>query len=213
MKKRVLFLVVVAFSLIGCASKVWHKGGASTQEFYNDRAECSAMSGQGNYQINTPQMNSGGGFNGGFQQGWNNASAISAAGNQNRIFNDCMAGRGWSLQDEKSIAVEPLKSTYAHERNTAASSAPTINPEISKAVALLASDPFEQLSPVDKFWRDLGNLVPDYREINNDKRFHCWLSVIDSTTGKERQQLLVEAQRRHDADTVAAMINQFLKTL
>lgn len=213
MKKRMLFLVLAAFSLTGCANKVWHKSGASTQEFYSDKAECSAMSGSGNHQINTPQMNSGGGFNDGFQQGWNNAAAIGAAGRQGRIFSDCMAGRGWSLQDERSAAIESLRDIYAHERKIAASSEPEIDPQIKKGVELLMGDPFEQLSPKDKFWRDLGNLVPAYREINKDKRFHYWLSVTDSTTGKERQQLLVEAQKRHDADTVAAMINQFLKTL
>lgn len=231
MKKGTVALTLIALALTGCANKVWNKYGASQQEFYQDRAECSSMSGSGNHQINTPQQTKSGGFNGGFQQGWNMGAAISASGNQSRIFNDCMMGRGWALQAEaksgnypdktdatlSSKGYPPLIDPYQfnpdniYERGDRESI--PVDPEISQAVAMLMRDPFEDLSPKDRFWRDLGRQVPNYREINDDERFHYWLSVIDSTTGKPRQDLLIEAQKRHDAETVAAMFRQFLKTI
>lgn len=198
--KKGIAIAAALISLSGCANKVWNKYGATQQEFYQDRAECLAMSGPGNYQINTPNQTGYGNFNSGFQQGWNSAAAIGAASASGRIFNDCMMGRGWSLVSEREAT------QLQNERHA-------MGGAIAKAVEQISTDPFEsQSSPlVQMFWHDLERQVPNFRQINDDPRFHKWLAVTDSTTGLERQQLLEQAQKRHDADTVAAMFRQFLR--
>lgn len=91
---RVLYLVVVA-ALAGCAAqeRQW-TGGGSEQRFYANRAECQAMANSGggrNQQVNAPD---GGG---GLLAGWNMGAAAGASAQADRIFVDCMRGRGYRI--------------------------------------------------------------------------------------------------------------------
>lgn len=69
---------------------------------------------------------------------------------------------------------------------------------------------FEQSSQkrvVVDYYQRLGELVPDYVAINDDKGFHKWLSEYDELTGQERQQLLDVAHQSQDPVRVSAFFN------
>ena len=61
----------------------------------------------------------------------------------------------------------------------------------------------------EEFFRQLIQRVPDAVEINGLPAFHEWLSHMDTFTGKERQQLLIEAQTANDAYRAAALFQAF----
>ena len=63
------------------------------------------------------------------------------------------------------------------------------------------------------FYSALAVKVPNYASINDDPRFHDWLKLRDAATGKQRQLLLVDAERKQDAESAAALFKQFLSTL
>lgn len=178
--------------LIGCANSTggsqnvgWHKTGASSQEFYKDRASCAAMAGPANHQIVTPQQTGYGSLSSGFQQGWNAMSAANAAQSNQRIFEDCMRGNGWSLM----TASESKRRDRVH-----------------------ASTQSQKVIKEDAFWGGLEQRVPNFREINEQKAFHDWLAQRDTVTGQQRQDLLEAAQNRLDHEAVAEMFRQYLAT-
>lgn len=55
--------------------------------------------------------------------------------------------------------------------------------------------------------------VPDFREINNDPRFHDWLAVEDALTGNTRQAALEAAEKSLNAKRVVTIFKAFLETL
>lgn len=59
------------------------------------------------------------------------------------------------------------------------------------------------------FWETLEQRVPDWVLINDDPKFHEWLSEKDPFTGFQRQNLLVQAQLAFDAVRVVAMFTAF----
>jgi hypothetical protein len=52
-------------------------------------------------------------------------------------------------------------------------------------------------------------LVPDFREIDRNPRWHKWLLGIDSLTGRPRQMLLNEAVAQHNAPRVREFFERF----
>lgn len=88
---------VALFILSGCASNgggYWHKPGATEQDFYQARAQCSSMSGP------TPQIAYSGQQSGSFGAGYNQTSAMLGAARQRQIYADCMRGQGWQQMDD-----------------------------------------------------------------------------------------------------------------
>ena len=53
------------------------------------------------------------------------------------------------------------------------------------------------------FWGTLAQIVPDWREVNEDPAFQGWLLEIDPLTGSTRQAFLERAQQSLDAHRVA----------
>ncbi|WXL27754.1 hypothetical protein WG219_10005 [Ectopseudomonas mendocina] len=60
-----------------------------------------------------------------------------------------------------------------------------------------------------RFWTDLEQAVPNFRQINDDQQFHAWLGEIDPFSGVPRQQLLINAQKELSAYRVAALFNAY----
>lgn len=192
---RIAIVSATVLLITGCAANSttssashdagWHKTGASSQDFYRDRSGCAAMAGPANYQIMTPQQTGYGNFSSGFQQGWNMMSAANAAQANQRIFEDCMRGNGWAL-------ISPAEARRRDQRH--------------------ASMQNQQEEKEGEFWQNLENQVPDFREINEDRKFHNWLAQRDTVTGQQRQDLLEAAQGRLDYEAVAEMFRQYLAT-
>ena len=61
------------------------------------------------------------------------------------------------------------------------------------------------------FYDRLNAAVPDWMAINDDPEFHTWLGEVDELTGAQRQNILVEAEERRDADRVARFFKAFKK--
>ncbi|WP_163557579.1 hypothetical protein [Halomonas sp. NO4] len=60
------------------------------------------------------------------------------------------------------------------------------------------------------FWRDLQWAVPNFREVNADPGFLQYLAQVDPQSGRQRQQLLDEAQKALDAKTVIDIFQLYL---
>ncbi len=77
--------------LLAACSTTWVHPTKSAQDFYRENSQCMAMAGSGQAQ---PMMPGGGAF----QSGYNQGAAISAAGNQRTIHEQCLMGNGWRKQ-------------------------------------------------------------------------------------------------------------------
>lgn len=86
-----LLVALGALMTVACASPTWRHSTKSQQEFYQDNSQCMAMAGSGqSNQImpgNTP-----------FSQGYNQGAAMGAAANRRTIHEQCMFGRGYTLE-------------------------------------------------------------------------------------------------------------------
>lgn len=60
------------------------------------------------------------------------------------------------------------------------------------------------------FWMGLEQAVPTFREVNADPGFHQFLAQFDPTTGKQRQQELLDAQQALSAKGVADIFQSYL---
>ena len=61
------------------------------------------------------------------------------------------------------------------------------------------------------FWSELTNVVPNWREVNDDQDFQSWLLQTDPLTGITRQTYLEDAQRSLDARRVATFFQTWLE--
>ena len=96
MIKAISFIIAIALS--GCAQEMlWSHASKGSQEFYADRAQCSAMAGNGQQnQVFAPQQPVDG-FASGFANGLNLGNAMNTSNSRGQIFDDCMMGNGWFL--------------------------------------------------------------------------------------------------------------------
>jgi hypothetical protein len=72
----------------------------------------------------------------------------------------------------------------------------------------------EELSKAayQRFLDDLTLAVPEWRTVDVSTAFHDYLKLIDPRTGRETQELLVEATKAHDVNRVAFFFKDFLGT-
>lgn len=68
----------------------------------------------------------------------------------------------------------------------------------------------QHMSAEQKFWADLGSMVPNWRAVNDDPDFQNWLLSPDPFTGITRQTYLDAAQREMAAERVAAFFTTWL---
>lgn len=68
-----------------------------------------------------------------------------------------------------------------------------------------------QKNTVVDFYTRLGQLVPDWVAVNENKSFHKWLAERDELTGIERQEILAQAEAEKSPERVAAFFNAFKK--
>jgi hypothetical protein len=62
------------------------------------------------------------------------------------------------------------------------------------------------------FYERLNQLVSDWVEINDNGAFHAWLSEHDELTGRQRQELLSDAENARDANRVAKFFDAWKRT-
>lgn len=62
----------------------------------------------------------------------------------------------------------------------------------------------------EKYWNDLGNLVPTYAAVNVDERFMGWLAEVDPLSGITRQRYLENAFETFDASRTAALFAKWI---
>ena len=84
--------------------------------------------------------------------------------------------------------------------------------QISELVARLESFEHQnQKHTVVDFYTRLGQLVPDWVAVNENKSFHKWLAERDDLTGLERQEMLTQAEAEKSPERVSAFFNAFKK--
>lgn len=65
----------------------------------------------------------------------------------------------------------------------------------------------QAVSAEQMFWTELSSSVPNWRDVNNDQKFHDWLLEVDPLTGQTRQALLEQAQQSLDSRRVASFFS------
>ena len=93
-------------------------------------------------------------------------------------------------------AVNPLKEQLDIERKTRL--------ELEEREAQKAKN-----EAVSSFLSRLGNIVPDYKEIDVDPGFASWMEDIDPLSGYARKILFKRAESNGDVGRVAEFFNQF----
>ena len=61
------------------------------------------------------------------------------------------------------------------------------------------------------FFKTLGEMVPDWQQMNTDEGFLKWLDQVDELTGEQRIQLLSKAEAQRDAVRAAKFFQAFKK--
>lgn len=61
----------------------------------------------------------------------------------------------------------------------------------------------------DMFWTEIGRLVPNWSQLNEDSRFLNWLNEPEGLSGYTRIQLLRQAQQNLDAERAARFFSAF----
>ena len=91
--------------------------------------------------------------------------------------------------------------------------------KIEQSIQSLQSSVVPQIEAVSKrqavsseqqFWSELMNVVPNWREVNDEQDFQSWLLEIDPLTGNTRQTYLEDAQRQLDARRVGSFFTTWL---
>lgn len=82
------------------------------------------------------------------------------------------------------------------------------DPELSQRLERLEAEKQEDTQA--RFWMNLEQAVPNYRDINGEAGFREFLAAFDPQTGKQRQQMLVDAQQALDAKGVADVFKLYL---
>ncbi|WP_155986831.1 hypothetical protein [Thioalkalivibrio sp. ALE12] len=183
----VLAAGVSSLLLVGCAtSKVWHHPGKSSQQFHGDSAQCQAIAGQAgaaNPQIQ-PVPGSGA-MAGGFAQGWNQASAVGAAGAQQSAFRSCMIGQGWRLVDEDSIPSPVATSQPTSSDDQEVLDAIDANPPLRD---WMENDPARWNLAVDIDTRMMDN--PDFDHLSVEERFSMVVEAVENLVEEHGEPLL-----------------------
>lgn len=65
----------------------------------------------------------------------------------------------------------------------------------------------QAVSSEQMFWTELSAIVPNWREVNDNREFQGWLLEVDPLTGMTRQSYLEDAQRNQDVRRVATFFH------
>ena len=200
MDARVTMLAVAigGMLLAGCATnKVWHNPGKSTQQFHGDSAQCQAIAGQAGAA--NPQIQpapGGGAMSGGFAQGWNQASAMGAAGAQKSAFRSCMIGQGWRLVDPDEVPstwtppATPQTDQARSEPNQQGGDQEVLdaidaNPPLRD---WMENDPARWNLAVDVDTRMMDN--PDFDHLSVEERFAMVIEAVENLVEEHGEALL-----------------------
>jgi len=69
----------------------------------------------------------------------------------------------------------------------------------------------QAMSAEQQFWSGLTDMVPSWRDVNNDPDFQSWLLQVDPFTGVTRQTILEDAQRNLDVRRVGNFFTTWLE--
>lgn len=69
----------------------------------------------------------------------------------------------------------------------------------------------QAMSAEQQFWSGLTDMVPTWRDVNNDADFQSWLLQVDPFTGVTRQTILEDAQKNLDVRRVGNFFTTWLE--
>lgn len=120
-----------------------------------------------------------------------------------------------SAGGDTEAAIEDLRKVYGDElANSIQEEVNAVWRKVDERVSSLEREhqkvrEEQQSSTQQAFYRQLSERVPDFLEINEDRRFHEWLEQVDPLSGETRQTLLNRAENAMDAGRVAAFFEQW----
>lgn len=135
------------------------------------------------------------------------AQPVQASADENRYLTDKdTEDFGADMVDfAKRAVAEATSPLMTHIQNLEARLAQVqgVVPEVQKLAQGHA------LTQEERFFSALSTVMPDWKGINNDQRFHNWLLQADPMTGITRQTYLEDAQRSQDVNRVASIFNSW----
>jgi hypothetical protein len=69
----------------------------------------------------------------------------------------------------------------------------------------------QAMSAEQQFWSGLTDVVPNWRDVNNDPDFQSWLLDVDPFTGVTRQTILEDAQKNLDVRRISKFFTAWLE--
>jgi hypothetical protein len=69
----------------------------------------------------------------------------------------------------------------------------------------------QAMSAEQQFWSGLTEVVPNWRDVNNDPDFQSWLLDVDPFTGVARQTILEDAQKNLDVRRISKFFTTWLE--
>jgi hypothetical protein len=69
----------------------------------------------------------------------------------------------------------------------------------------------QAMSAEQQFWSGLTEVVPNWRDVNNDPDFQSWLLDVDPFTGVTRQTILEDAQKNLDVRRISKFFTTWLE--
>lgn len=69
----------------------------------------------------------------------------------------------------------------------------------------------QAMSAEQQFWSGLTEVVPNWRDVNNDPDFQSWLLDLDPFTGVARQTILEDAQKNLDVRRISKFFTTWLE--
>ena len=109
-----------------------------------------------------------------------------------------------TLEDERNFGPELLDVATRAARHALAPELQRLHNETQALQEQLGEQAHKNLEQA------LDRLVPNWRAINADERFHQWLRGIHEPSGRLRQELLDSAVARNDARRASMFIHEFL---
>lgn len=70
----------------------------------------------------------------------------------------------------------------------------------------------QAMTAEQQFWSGLTEVVPNWRDVNNDPDFQSWLLDVDPFTGVARQTILEDAQKNLDVRRISKFFSTWLES-
>lgn len=101
--------------------------------------------------------------------------------------------------------VDPIRSAIVELQRSIPQAVQQLSSQVQNVTNVQA------LTREEKFFKEVGDAVPAWEQLNTDQRFLEWLGVVDELTGITRHAYLSDARANLDARRAIAVFSAFLR--